>query len=109
MNRKLFKIGRAFIATMFVMIFCVLVIPPLVQNPDIIGAFAKGFVNPYASGYSVDVICCWVVLLLWVVYEYPKVRYGWICLPLGLVPGVAFGFALYLILRSNQLKAETMS
>lgn len=76
------------------------------EDPDIIGAFAGGFVNPYASGYSTDVLCCWVILLLWVIYEYPRIKHGWICLLLGLVPGVAFGFALYLIMRTNQLKSD---
>ncbi len=103
MQEKTFKISLLFIALIFTIIFCVVVIPPLLENPDIIGAFAAGFVNPYASGYSADVFCCWAILFVWVIYELPKVKYGWICLVLGIVPGVAVGFALYLILRTNQL------
>lgn len=106
MKEKIFKISVGLIAVIFTLIFCIVVIPPLIENPDIVGAFAQGFVNPYASGYSTDVICCWIILLLWVIYESPKIKYGWICLLLGIIPGVAVGFALYLIIRTNQLKPE---
>lgn len=103
MNEKIFKIGVAAIAIIFTLIFSVMVIPPLIKNPDIIGAFAAGFVNPYSSGYAIDVFCCWAILFLWVIYELPKVKYGWVCLILGIIPGVAVGFALYLLLRMRQL------
>ena len=103
MKTRLFKISLGLVAFIFTLIFCILMIPPLMKNPDIIGAFAAGFVNPYASGYSIDVICCWVTLLIWVIYESPKIKFGWICLLLGLIPGVAVGFPLYLIIRTNQL------
>ncbi len=106
MSKKIFQISLAFIGILFTVIFCVIVIPPLVENPDIIGAFAAGFVNPYASGYSTDVFCCWAILLVWVIYEAPKMKYGWICLLLGIIPGVAVGFALYLLLRTKQLSNE---
>ncbi len=102
MKDRIFSIGLILVAAIFTLIFCWLVIPPLLDNPDILGAFGAGFVNPFASGYSTDVICCWVILILWVIYEYPKVKYGWVCIPLGLVPGVAVGFALYLFLRTRQ-------
>lgn len=62
-----------------------------------------GFVNPYSSGYSIDVIVTWCILCVWVMYESNKVKHGWVCLLLGLVPGVAVGFALYLFLRDRQL------
>ena len=64
-----------------------------------------GFVNPYSSGYSSDVIACWLILMVWIVYEAKNkgVKHGWICILLGAVPGVAVGFALYLILRVKQL------
>lgn len=101
MNEKVFKTSILFIAILFTLIFCLIVLPPLLENPDIIGAFAAGFVNPYASGYSTDVICCWLILLVWIIYESPKVKYGWLCVVLGLVPGVAVGFALYLVLRTQ--------
>ena len=104
MNENLFKISTAFVAVVFTTIFCYLIIPPFIQNPDLVNAFGGGFVNPYASGYSIDVFCCWFILLIWVIYESPKIRYGWICLILGIIPGVAVGFALYLIIRTNQLR-----
>lgn len=103
MRKKIFKISIAFIGLLFTLLFCSIVVPPLLEDPDIIGAFAAGFVNPYASGYAADVFCCWAILLVWVIYEAPKVKYGWVCLLLGIIPGVAVGFALYLLLRMNQL------
>jgi hypothetical protein len=44
-----------------------------------------------------------VVLTTWVVYEAKTrpVKHGWIAPLLGLVPGVATGFAVYLLLRLN--------
>ncbi len=104
MSDKVFKFGITSIAIIFTIIFSIVVIPPLIENPDIAGAFAAGFVNPYSSGYSADVFCCWAILLIWVIYEYPKVKYGWICLIFGIIPGVAVGFALYLLLRMHQFK-----
>ncbi len=95
----------AFIAVAFTVTFCILVVPALVNDFDIIGAFAAGFVNPYAAGYSSDVLFCWAILFVWVIYEakFLSVKYGWVCLALGVVPGVAVGFALYLILRIKQV------
>ena len=109
MNEKTFKALLASTATIFTLIFCVMVIPAFFENPDIISAFAAGFVNPFASGYSADVILCWLVLLIWIVHEATQlsVRYGWICLLLGIIPGVAVGFALYLIIRHPQVSRET--
>ncbi len=104
MTEKAFIISVGIVAGIFTVLFCLLVLPPLIEQPDIIGAFGAGFVNPYASAYSADVFSCFAVLLIWIIYESPKVKYGWICLLLSLVPGVAVGFAVYLIMRSNQLK-----
>ena len=104
MTEKTFTIIVGIVAGIFTVLFCLLVLPPLIEQPDIIGAFGAGFVNPYASAYSADVLCCFAVLLVWIIYESPKVKYGWICLFLSLVPGVAVGFAVYLIMRANQLK-----
>ncbi len=94
------------VALAFSLIFCVVVLPPLFADPTIPGAFAAGFVNPYAAGYSTDVIFCWFALAIWVVHEARtySVRYGWVCLALGVVPGVAVGFPLYLILRMTQIR-----
>lgn len=85
--------------------FIALCVPPLLHDPDIVGAALAGFVNPFSSGYALDTICCWFVLTVWVVYEARALgmRHGWIAPLLGLVPGVATGFAFYLLLRSWQL------
>lgn len=108
MTEKVFVRLNIGCALFFTVAFCFLVVPPLIQDFNIVGAFAAGFVNPYSSGYSTDVIVCWLILMIWVRYEAVthKIRYGWICVVLGLVPGVAVGFALYLVLRSSQLKGK---
>lgn len=108
MNESAFKVSLLLAALLFTGVFCFLVIPPLLENPDIMGAFAAGFVNPYAAGYSSDVFFCWFVLASWVWFEASNhsIKYGWICLALGVVPGVAVGFALYLLVRHSQLKAR---
>ena len=89
----------------FAIAFVVIVVPPLLQSGDVIGAFAAGFVNPYSSGYSLDVILCALILFAWIIYERQSlgIKYGWVAIPLSFVPGVATGFAVYLILRSRQL------
>lgn len=101
-----FRILCYVIALLFSACFAAVVVPALIRDGDIIGAFAAGFVNPYASGYSLDVLLCWLTLFIWVVYDSKAhaVRHGWICLALGVVPGVAVGFPLYLVLRSYQLQ-----
>lgn len=104
MTPKSFTLLVATIGLAFAAAFVWIVIPPLLQHPDIVGAFAAGFVNPYSSGYALDAICCWLVLAAWVVYEARAegIRHGWIALLLGLAPGVATGFAFYLLLRMRQ-------
>ena len=89
----------------FAVVFAVVVLPPLLASGDVVGAFAAGFVNPYASGYALDAIFCWAVLAVWVGREAVtlRVRHGWVALLLGVVPGVATGFALYLLIRARQL------
>lgn len=95
------------LAASFAIAFAVMVAPPLLASGDIPGAFADGFVNPYASGYALDAIICWCVLAVWVVQEAKQhhVRHGWIALVLGIAPGVATGFAVYLLMRERQLKS----
>ena len=106
MTDNIFKNILLALAILFTLAFCTIVLPPLLSNPDIINAFASGFVNPYATGYSLDVFFCWAILAVWVKYEAKNlgVKHGWICLLLGVVPGVAVGFAFYLILRTGQIK-----
>lgn len=85
----------------FMAVFAVIVVPPLLASGDVVGAAMAGFVNPFATGYSLDTIICGLILITWIIYERITlgVRHGWICIVLSLVPGVATGFALYLILR----------
>lgn len=108
MTDKVFQRALLYIAIAFTAFFTWTIIPPLLADLDVVGAFAAGFVNPYAAGYSTDVILCWCVLALWVWHERPlNIRGRWWCLALGIVPGVVVGFALYLVLRSHQLKPGT--
>jgi len=103
MTTRTFRLLLVLWAALFALLFVVIVIPPLIGDPGLLAAITAGFVNPYATGYSLDTIMCWVVLTTWVVYEAKTrpVKYGWIAPLLGLVPGVATGFAVYLLLRLN--------
>jgi len=105
MNQKWFTALLFTIGFSFLLIFCAIVVPPLLANPDILGALSMGFVNPYASGYAMDAILCWCILLVWVIYEAKQhqIKYGWIALLLGMAPGVATGFAFYLYIRMRQI------
>ena len=108
MSENLFRRLLLLVALSFCVVFAVLIIPPLLANPDIIAAAAGGFVNPFAAGYATDVILCRVVLAIWVIFERQRyqIRGGWLALLLGVVPGVAVGFALYLLMRQRQLKGS---
>ena len=64
---------------------------------NVVGGFAAGFVNPYATGYSLDAIACGVILMLWVLAE--RRPWGWVAIPLSFAPGVATALAYYLIVR----------
>jgi len=103
-SRKTFETLVATLGVMFALCFMVIVVPPLWQSGDVFGAFAAGFVNPFASGYSLDVILCALILYVWIFYERKAygIRHGWIAVPLSLLPGVATAFAVYLVLRSQQ-------
>lgn len=89
----------------FTLFFVLFVFPPALENGDLMGAFAAGFVNPFATGYSVDVIICGLILIVWILHERTAIgiRHGWVCIPLVFIPGVATAFALYLLLRAHQL------
>lgn len=106
MTPTLYRTSLWLLALGFAGAFCAIVLPAfLAERPGVIAAFAAGFVNPYASGYALDAILCWCVLAVWVLHERRAagIRHGWIALLLGLVPGVATGFAAYLLLRLRQL------
>ena len=110
MNETKFKLSLSAVGIGFALFFFASVIPPLLENPDLIGAITAGFVNPYAAGYATDAIACWFVLAIWVIYDASNhgVKHGWLCLLLGVVPGVAAGFALYLIVRDKQLRESQL-
>lgn len=105
MTRTVFEGLCLIIGLAFAIAFAVIVVPALLETRDILGAFAAGFVNPFSSGYSIDVILCAALLAVWVIYERRTLdlQHGWIAIPLSVVPGVAFGMAYYLILRSRAL------
>jgi len=105
MPNKIFEVTTIALGAAFAIAFCFIVVPPLLETGDVVGAFAAGFVNPFSSGYSLDVIVCGLILLVWIFHERSSlgVRYGWIAIPLSFLPGVATGFAIYLIIRSRQL------
>lgn len=101
-----FKNLILFLGFTFAVLFGIIVVPPFLKNPDLIAAFGGGFVNPYSTGYSLDTVFCWMILAVWVFEEAKekKIKNGWIAVLLGIVPGVATGFALYLIIRLKQEK-----
>ncbi len=107
MSEKLFHGLIATVALGFTVLFCVVVVPPLIGHFDVLGAFAAGFVNPYAAGYSADVLACWLIVAAWIAFEAKSkgVKWGWPCLLLGVVPGVAVGLAAYLLIRARQVSA----
>ena len=107
MTQTTFKALLILIALGFAAAFTIICVPPLLASGDVVGAFAAGFVNPFASGYSLDAISCWTVLAVWVIHEARTlgVRRGWIALLLGVVPGVATGFAVYLLIRMRSPRA----
>jgi hypothetical protein len=104
MTLTVFRIVLVALGLTFAVAFVAICVPPLLQAPDVVGALAGGFVNPFATGYSLDAIFCWFVLASWVVYEAKAhgIRHGWVALVLGVAPGVATGFAVYLLLRLRQ-------
>lgn len=109
MSKRAFNTGLIFIIASFTLFFFAYFVPPILQNPDILNVLKSGFVNPYATGYSIDLIACWLVLVLFVLYEAKtkSIRHGWVCVLLGLVPGVVVGWSLYLILRSRQKRMRS--
>ena len=92
---SIYRYSLVLIAIGFAAFFFITLGPLLIQNPDVVEAFKAGYVNPYSSGFATDAIACWFVLTVWVIYDYRKhnIQYGWVAVLLGLVPGVATGFA----------------
>ena len=105
MSKIVFESLVLLFAAAFALVFLFVVVPPLLESGDIIGAFAAGFVNPFSAGYSIDVILCAAILFIWIIYERANlgVKHGWVAIPLSFMPGVATGFGVYLFIRSRQL------
>ncbi len=105
MAQRVFEASVLALGLAFTIFFFAIVFPPLLASGDVVGAFAAGFVNPFASGYSTDVIMCALILIVWMIYERQQfgIRHGWVILPLSFFPGVALAFAVYLVLRSRQI------
>ena len=99
MNQNVFKFSLGIIAIVFTIYFGLTVIPAFFETTDFLAAVKGGFVNPFASAYSMDAIMSWIVLAIWVLYESNTVKYGWLALLLGIFPGVVVGFAFYLVWR----------
>lgn len=101
MSKGLFEALIIALGVLFAVVFAFIVVPPLLESGDVMGAFAAGFVNPYASGYSMDAILTGLILIVWVLYERSArgVRHGWVAIVLCFVPGVATAFAYYLLLK----------
>lgn len=104
MSHSSFRFLIAVLGIGFAVAFSIVVIPALIVNPNIVNAFAAGFVNPFSSGYAIDAISCWLILAVWVIYEAKAkgIKYGWVALLLGIAPGVATGLAAYLLMRLKQ-------
>lgn len=105
MNEVNFKRGIIASTVIFLLVFLFYTLPYAIELDDFIQVSLAGFVNPISSGWATDVIAFWFIMSFWIFFEAKQyqVKWGWICLPLGIVPGVAFGFCLYLIIRHKQV------
>jgi hypothetical protein len=108
MPNRLYTLLLVILGLAFTLLFATQPIPAVMRDGDVIGAFAAGFVNPYASGYALGAITCWCILSVWVIHEARTqgIRHGWIAIVLGVVPGVATGLAYYLLLRQQHQQAR---
>jgi len=107
-SEKAFKTILVLVIIGFTLFWFGYFLPPIIKDPDIAVILQSGFVNSYATGFSIDLIACWVVLILLVVYESKNksIKHGWVCILLGLVPGVVVGWSVYLLLRHSQLNND---
>jgi uncharacterized protein DUF2834 len=101
----LIALGLAFVVTIGI----VLVPTFLDDGLDLGHAFAQALVNPYASGFAIDLLFTYAVLFAWVVYEYQyrDVQHGWVALVLGFLIGVSVGFVAYLLIRHREIGPQT--
>lgn len=104
MSNTLYRGLLWLLALGFAVAFCAIALPTALQETDPLRFVTAAYVNPYSSGYATDTLMCWCVLAIWIIHEVRTlgVRHGWVALLLGVVPGVATGFAAYLLIRSRQ-------
>jgi len=107
-NKKMFRLLLWMLIILFSLFFFISFLPHVISDANIIIVLQSGFVNPYATGYSIDLIATWLVLIVLVLHESHthKIKGGWLCILLGLVPGVVVGWAAYLLLRSKQIESS---
>jgi len=108
MSEFIFRLVLIVISISFVLYALIFFFPPIIENPDIIGVLKAGFVNTYATAYSIDLIACWVVLIFWIFHERSafQIKLGWVCIPVGLILGVVVGLSLYLLIRISHFSKE---
>ena len=89
MSENSFRIYVGILGAAFTVFFAISIVPAFLETWDIIGAFAAGFVNPFSTCYSVDVIICGLILAVWIIYERTAfgARHGLAVFPLMLIPG----------------------
>ena len=110
MNTKLFRCLVAVIGIAFTLAFCIIVVPAFLKNSNLYDAFMAGFVNPFAAGFALDVIACWLILCVWMLHERREgMRYWWVVILLGIVPGVAAALSAYLFFRLNHDRRQVSS
>ena len=104
MSNTLYRTLLWLLALGFTVAFCVIALPTALHETNPLRFVTEAYVNPYAAGYATDTMTCWAVLAVWVCHEArtTNIRHGWVALLLGIVPGVATGFAAYLLIRSRQ-------
>lgn len=108
MTESQYKKSILITTVIFLLVLFFYTLPYALELADPIAISLAGFVNPISSGWATDVITTWFILSFWIFYEKKqhKVKHGWVCLPLGIFPGVAFGFCLYLLIRQKQIKVQ---
>lgn len=110
MNEKAYKQGILIATACFLAVFIFYTMPYAIELADPIAVSLAGFANPISSGWATDVISTWFILAFWIFFEAKQygVKRGWVCLPLGIFPGVAFGFCLYLLIRHKQIETRAV-
>lgn len=104
---RVYVASLVLIAGAFSVAFFALIVPGIFPIHDFVQqTLLNGYVNPTAAGYTTDTLACACVLTAWVIYERITlgIRGGWIALVVSVVPGVAVGFAAYLLIRMRGLR-----